>query len=85
MQSFGDELFFAVVLPFLQQLLFDVLRLSKGLNIIRAKVMTLGDDVIDTFYLVGDDGNPIEAGETIAELRQRLMEIVLNPPPQSNL
>ncbi len=57
----------------------------SGLNITRAKVMTLGDDVIDTFYLVGDDGNPIEAGETIAELRQRLMEIVLNPPPQSNL
>ena len=57
----------------------------SGLNITRAKVMTLGDDVIDTFYLVGDDGNPIEAGETIAELRQRLMEIVLNPSQSSDL
>ncbi len=50
----------------------------SGLSITKAKVLTLGDDVIDTFYLVDGQGNPIADDEAISSLRTSLMEVVSN-------
>ena len=45
------------------------------LDILRAKIATLGGDVVDTFYVRGRDGAPIEAGD-VAEIESALLHVL---------
>ena len=49
-----------------------------GLDIVHAKVLTLGDDVVDTFYVTGSDGDaivePLAVLDVKAELERALGE-----------
>lgn len=46
--------------------------LRFGINIEHAKVMTVGDDVVDTFYVVGENGLPLGAS-LFEELKDALL------------
>ncbi len=48
----------------------------NGLNIVHAKVLTLGDDVVDTFYVVDSSGRPIVEEELISRAKGDLESIV---------
>lgn len=55
------------------------------LSIAHAKLTTLGDDVVDSFYLTDSDGSPISDMQLLSELSAAILE-VLEPPgfPASN-
>ena len=46
------------------------------LDIARAKVHTLGDDVIDTFYVLGPDGAKITDPEYLAEIEIAVLSAI---------
>ncbi len=49
---------------------------SMDLNIAHAKALTIGDDVVDTFYIVDKSGSSIEDSQTKALLRSSLLAVV---------
>ncbi|MDA8278396.1 MAG: [protein-PII] uridylyltransferase [Actinomycetota bacterium] len=49
---------------------------SMDLDIAHAKALTIGDDVVDTFYIVDKSGSSIEDGQTKALLRSSLLAVV---------
>ncbi len=52
-----------------------------SLSIAHAKVLTLGDDVVDSFYLTDSDGAPISNPELLTDLSSALMEVLDAAPP----
>lgn len=53
---------------------------AGGATIRAAKVATLGQDVVDVFYLVGDDGSPL-SGDAGEDLRAALIDAAQVPIP----
>lgn len=64
-------------------LLHDVTAVMAGmsLSIAHAKVLTLGDDVVDSFYLTDSEGAPISKPEILTELSAALMDVLGSPQP----
>ncbi len=52
---------------------------NMSLSIAHAKVLTLGDDVVDSFYLTDSDGAPIANPEILTELSAALMDVLGSP------
>ena len=59
-------------------LLRDITRVfsEKRLDIRHARIMTLGDNVVDTFYLCESDGRKIAAAPRRDEIEQALLAAV---------
>ena len=49
---------------------------NLSLSIAHAKVLTLGDDVVDTFYLTDAEGSPISSEATLANLSYALVDVL---------
>ncbi|NCG38936.1 MAG: HD domain-containing protein, partial [Actinobacteria bacterium] len=58
--------------------LFRITRafIELDLNIVRAKVQTLGDDVIDSFYVRGPDGKKVLDAEYLAEIEMAVLAAI---------
>jgi len=58
--------------------LFRITRafVELDLNIVRAKVQTLGDDVIDSFYVRGPDGQKVLDAEYLAEIEMAVLSAI---------
>ncbi len=58
--------------------LFRVTRafVELDLDIVRAKVQTLGDDVIDSFYVRGPDGEKVVDAEYLAEIEMAVLSAI---------
>lgn len=58
--------------------LFRITRafVELDLNIVRAKVQTLGDDVIDSFYVRGPDGEKVLEPEYLAEIEMAVLSAI---------
>ncbi len=52
---------------------------ESGLDIRHAKVLTMGDDVIDTFYLVDSDGSRIVDVDRLGQLEDDLLKVIVKP------
>ncbi|WP_201732030.1 [protein-PII] uridylyltransferase [Acidithrix sp. C25] len=59
----------------LHRLTFEIA--SKGLDILHAKVITIGDDVVDTFYVVDSLGRPIDDARLVGEITKSLFDVVV--------
>ncbi len=49
---------------------------QMSLSVAHAKVLTLGDDVVDSFYLTDSDGAPISKSEILKNLSDRLLQVL---------
>lgn len=49
---------------------------SHALDVIHAKVLTIGDDVVDTFYVVNSNGERFQPEEIFNTVRRDLLEVV---------
>lgn len=63
-------------------LLYDITSIiaSMSLSIAHAKVLTLGDDVVDSFYITDPEGTPVSDSEKLADLSAALVDVLDNGP-----